>query len=183
MASNNILLTKLPASPWVLTSLERKPSATRRPATEHRGARVLPAVPVSTRASQASRRKRSDSESVPASLEGPAWVLLGLLPLTACTTDTRSTGDYWLRGTGDTSGTQTTTPITIPPTSVNMAAPSHPTVSGASVNVTLALQRGMGDARHLGKDSNQTSHLQFSVPANLYLTVRRETSTWFATLS
>ena len=70
----------------------------------------------------------------------------------------------------------------------------------------------MGDARHLGKDSNQTSHLQvlartdqnlsvanlshaviipqnlshpvkiphfqFSVPANLYLTVRRETSTW-----
>ena len=28
----------------------------------------------------------------------------------------RSTGDYWLRGTGDTSGTQTTTPITIPPT-------------------------------------------------------------------
>ena len=80
----------------------------------------------------------------------------------------------------------------------------------------------MGDVRHLGKDSNQTSHLQvlartdqnlsvanlshaviipqnlshpviipqnlshpvkiphfqFSVPANLYLTVRRETSTW-----
>ena len=64
-------------------------SSLRRPATEHRGARVLPAVLVSTRASQASRRKRSDWESVPASLEGPVLVLLGLLPLTACTTDTR----------------------------------------------------------------------------------------------
>jgi len=101
-------------------------------------------------------------------------LLVRLLP-TVYITDTRSIEDYWPRGRGDTSGILTTTPITIRPTSVNMAAPSPPTVSGASVNVMLVPQRGMDDARPLGKVLHQTSLLQFSVPANQHLTAHRET--------
>jgi len=104
------------------------------------------------------------------------------LLLTVCTIDTRSTNNYWRRGRGDTSGTLTTTPTTIQPTSVNTGVQSHPIASGAFVNVTLVPQRGMEDVRPLGRALHQTSQLQFSVLVNQHLIVRRETSTWCATL-
>jgi len=142
---------------------------------EHHGAQVLRMEPASTRASLGSLRRHLDLEWGLASLEGLALVLLVHLLPTVCITDTRSIGDCWARGRVDTSGTPTTTPITIRPTSVNLVVPSPPTVSGASVNVMQAPQRGTGDVRPLGKVLHQTSLLQFSVLANQHLTVLRET--------
>jgi len=147
----------------------------------HHGAQVLPMGPASIRASQGFLRRRWGLELGLASWEGPAWGLLAHLLPTVCTTDTRSTDDCWPRGRGDTFGTLTTTPITIPPTSVNTAVQSPPTASGASVNVTLAPQRGMEDVRPLGRALHQTSQLQFSVLVNQHSNVHRETSTWCAT--
>ena len=148
MASNNILLTKLPASPWVLTSLERKPSATRwkrvfliqwlsfwfnlsdarlRNIVGHEFCQRCWSVQEQVRVLKESARTGSRCRLPWRGRPGCCGYSCHLqrvpqIPgVSRCwegfrRTICRSTGDYWLRGTGDTSGTQTTTPITIPPT-------------------------------------------------------------------
>ena len=61
----------------------------RHQATEHHGAQTLPTEPANTRASQGSRRKRSDLVLVLASLVELALVWLAPLPPTLCTIDIR----------------------------------------------------------------------------------------------
>lgn len=149
----------------------------------HHGAQILPMEPASTRASLGSLRRLWGSELGLASWEGLVWGLLVHLLPTVCITDTRSIEDCWLRGRVVTSGTLITTPIITRPTSVNSAVQYLHTVSGDSVNVMQAPQKGTEDVRPLGKVLRQTCLLQFSALANQHLTVHRETSTWCATRS